>query len=79
MNKLFDIQFVGLTPVENTGQATWAGETSEGAYEAFINYLTGVYGPNGFKVTLFKEAEGIDPEHDPFPIPNNPPTSKVLN
>lgn len=73
------MQFIGLTPVENTGQASWPGEDVEGAREALANYLTGIYGPGNFKITYFKEAETLDTEGVPFAIPSTPPTSKVLN
>ncbi len=78
IEKLFNVQFIGLTPVENTGQVSWKGE-GEGALEALTNYLSGLYGPGNFKIVYFNEAEDLDPEGTPFVLPNTPPTSKVLN
>lgn len=79
MEKIYNVQFVGLTPVENTGQVSWGGEDPQGALDALVNYLTGVYGPDNFKITYFKQAEEVEPGSEPFKLPTNPITSKVIN
>lgn len=75
---IYNVQFIGLTPVENTGQVAFDGDKDE-AIEALSDYLTNVYGPNNFKITFLQEAEEVDGELTPFELPINPPTSKVLN
>ncbi len=78
MEKLyFNIKFIALTPIESTAQIEWDG-TKQGAYDALVNELTGMYGPQNFKITLFEETDSIDEEHT-VEIGKSPPNSKVTH
>lgn len=74
--QVFDVKFIGLTPVENSGQVSFPGD-KEAAVEALSNYLVEVYGPKNYKIIHFEEATEV--VEGAFELPINPPTSKVLN
>lgn len=81
LEKVYNVQFMGLTPVENTGQVVCQGDSLEEDLESLKEYLTEIYGPKNFKIIYFTEAEGLDPDSEPVEIPIvfNPPKNRVLN
>lgn len=50
------MQFVGLTPVENTGQVQLQADDYEEALEALNEYLTEAFGLGNYKIIYFTEA-----------------------
>lgn len=74
---IYDVKFIGLTPVENTGKIKVKDEDVDAALDAFHDYLKGIYGPNNYKIITFQQSN--DDEADGFELSISPPTSKVLN
>ncbi len=73
----FNIKFIALTPIESTAQIEWDG-TKQGAYDALVNELTGMYGPKNFKITIFEETDHID-EENAVEIGMSPPNSREMH